>query len=65
MTNLHERVYEPLKGFGNRFEITTEAPYFIRRVGTKEILDEWFNGYGEEAVLIDNELHLISDLIPK
>lgn len=64
-TNTTNLTYVPIKGFNNIYEITTSEPYLVRRIGTNEILDEWYNGYGEEAVLIDNELYLITELLEK
>lgn len=52
----------PLNGFKNIYEITTTEPYLIRRIGTHQILDEWYNGYGEEAYFIDGRLYTLTEI---
>ena len=64
-TNNSNRTFVPINGFNNIYEITTSKPYLVRRIGTNEILDEWYNGYGDAAVLVDNELYLITELLEK
>ena len=64
-TNTTNLAYVPIKGFNNIYEITTSEPHLVRRIGTNEILDEWYNGYGDAAVLIDNELYFITELLEK
>ena len=64
-TNNSNLTFVSINGFNSIYEITTSKPHLVRRIGTNEILDEWYNGYGEEAVLIDNELYLITELLEK
>ena len=55
--------YTPLKDHENDYEISISPPYFVPRIGYEEHLDEWFNCYGDEAVLINNELYTIDELV--
>lgn len=61
-----------IKGFNGKYEISIESPHVVREKIThshgelciaKRIIDEWYNGYGDVAVLLNNELYLITELI--
>ena len=51
-----------LIGFIN-YEISIEEPHIIREKSTHYIIEEWYNKYGDAAVLLDGELYLVSDLV--
>ena len=52
-----------IKGFNCKYEISIESPYVVREKITQRIIDEWYNGYGDVAVLLNNELYLIDELL--
>ena len=51
-----------IKGFNGKYEISIESPHVVREKITQQIIDEWYNGYGDVAVLLNNELYLIDSL---
>ena len=53
-----------LIGFDD-YEISIEEPHIIRKKSTKNIIDEWYNGYGDAAVELNGELYLVSELVRK
>ena len=51
-----------IKGFNGKYEISIESPHVVREKITQRIIDEWYNGYGDVAVLLNGELYLIDSL---
>ena len=52
-----------IKGFNGKYEISIESPHVVREKITHRIIDEWYNGYGDVAVLLNDELYLIAELL--
>ena len=53
-----------IDGFDGKYEISIEPPYIVRDKSTGYVIDEWYNRNGDAAVLLNNELYLITELIP-
>ena len=51
-----------INGFNGKYEISIESPHVVREKITHRIIDEWYNGYGDVAVLLNGELYLIDSL---
>ena len=51
-----------IDGFNGKYEISIESPHIVREKITKRIIDEWYNGYGDVAVLLNGELYTIDSL---
>lgn len=47
----------------DNYEISIEEPHIIRDKNTHNIIEEWYNKYGDAAILLDGELYLVSDLV--
>lgn len=52
-----------IDGFNGKYEISIESPHIVRDKSTGCVIDEWYNGYGDVAVLLNGELYLITELI--
>ncbi|KAK8845152.1 hypothetical protein M9Y10_021334 [Tritrichomonas musculus] len=61
-----------ISGFNGKYEISIEEPHIVREKITQRIVEEWYNGYGDVAVLLNNsrsevgeakELYLIGVLL--
>ena len=61
-----------INGFNGKYEISIESPHVVREKITHRIIDEWYNGYGDVAVLLNSqselgeandELYLIAELL--
>lgn len=59
-----EPTFVSIPGFDGKYEISITEPHQVIDTTTGLVLDEWYNGYGEEAVLLDGELYLITELLP-
>ena len=45
------------------YMISIDEPHLVIEKTTHHILDEWYNGYGEISVLLNNKLYLIDELL--
>ena len=52
-----------ISGFNGKYEISIEEPHIVREKIAKRIVDEWYNGYGDAAALLNGELYLIGELL--
>ena len=53
-----ERHFVDIKGFNGKYEISIEEPHIVREKYTNRIIDEWYNGCGDVAVLLDSRSEL-------
>ena len=47
-----------INGFNGKYEISIESPHVVREKITQCIVDEWYNGYGDVAVLLNSQSEL-------
>ena len=52
-----------IPGFKGKYMISIDEPHLVIEKTTHHILDEWYNGYGEISVLLNNKLYLIDELL--
>lgn len=68
--NTSTKHFVDLVGFDN-YEISIEKPHIIREKSTHYVVDEWYNGYGDAAVMLtepdsnNEELYLVDELVQK